>query len=95
MAIARVNFQCFAETFTPKDLHILLFYIREERLILAELGQYVGGFEKATPNHHVGLHLPSQIYLCTFPNSAHELICLLGYRWIRSRLFNLSVRDGP
>jgi hypothetical protein len=68
VAIARVNFYIFKDDIeVPKSLHTLMHYIAEERNLLLEIGQLVAGYENATPNFHVGMHLPEQIYLCTSP----------------------------
>jgi len=65
VAVARVNYFVFNdEISSPKSLDTLLYYIAEERELLLEVGQLVKGFERATPNFHVGLHIPEQVYLC-------------------------------
>lgn len=44
----------------------MMYHIAEERELFLEVGQLVKG-NKATPNFHVGLHLPEQIYMCILP----------------------------
>jgi hypothetical protein len=70
VAVARVNhllFQDFVQV--PTSLLRLRFYIQQERELFLEVGQLVAGFENPTPNFHVGIHIPDQIYLCT-PHSS-------------------------
>jgi hypothetical protein len=65
VAVARVNFYIFSdEVKYPKGLDTVAYYIAKESELFLEVGQPVKGFEKATPNFHIGLHIPEQIYLC-------------------------------
>lgn len=68
VAVARVNFYIFNdEVVYPKSLDTMMYYIAEERELFLEVGQLVEGFNKATPNFYIGLHLPEQIYLYILP----------------------------
>jgi hypothetical protein len=65
VAVARVNYFVFNDEIScPKSLDTMVYYIAEERDLLLEVGHLVKGFEKATPNFHVGLHIPEQVYMC-------------------------------
>jgi len=73
ISVARVNYLLFQDFIKiPEDLYALSYYIKEERDLFLELGALVAGFEKATPNFHAGLHLPEQIWQCTY---FHSVIC--------------------
>jgi hypothetical protein len=66
VSVARVNhlvFQDFVDG--PQDYHHLAYYIARERELFLDVGKFVPGFEKATPNFHIGIHIPHQIWLCT------------------------------
>lgn len=66
VAVARVNFYIFTDEIScPQSLDTMVYYIAEERDLFLEVGQLVKGFDKATPNFHIGLHIPEQVYLCT------------------------------
>jgi hypothetical protein len=87
--IARVNYHCFSDhVLIPRDLHRLLYYIRQERELLLEVGQYVEGFDTATPNFHVGLHIPFQIYLygssSVFSTSLYEMVHRILKRHVKN-----------
>jgi hypothetical protein len=66
VSVARVNYLLFQDFVDVlEDLYKLSHYIAQERESFLELGQMIPGYEKATPNYYVGLHMVEQIYLCT------------------------------
>jgi hypothetical protein len=66
VSITRVNFLLFQDHVNlPDDLHILAYHITSERELFLEVGGLVANFDKATPNYHIGLHFPNQVWLCT------------------------------
>jgi len=58
VSVARVNHLLFRNSHRRDELYALDYLIKEA-------GAYVQGYERATPNYHVGLHLAAQIYFCT------------------------------
>ena len=71
ISVAQTNHQLFSDFVEISvDLYKLQMYFAEERPLFLELGALVIGFDKATPNYHIALHIPHQIYLQYPP---HEL----------------------
>lgn len=89
ISIARANCLLFSDHVElPGDLYKLQLYLAEERELFLELRGLADEFSKATPNYHVALHIPHQIYLCNTLSTA------LIFRWERSCILDILIRDA-